>query len=302
VDVATGLTSEVFGTDDVLLEAPSWLASDTMILNGGGALWRLALDTGELERIDIPGLPDVNNDHVQGVDGDTMFVSCWDGHLYRVTLSARTSTRITTGAMYHFLHGVSPDGSELAFVGIEPGVDGRWSSANIFTVPSDGGDERQLTSGDRPDDGPEYSPDGEWIYFNTEGFSDADGHAQIARMRRDGSGLTQLTFDDRVNWFPHLAPSADGTACYLAYPPGTTGHPADRDVEILLVTDDDWPSARTVARLVGGQGTINVNSWSPDSETFAYVSYPDGVDSRLADGDAEGSELAVEGRLCEPER
>jgi Tol biopolymer transport system component len=78
-------------------------------------------------------------------------------------------------------------------------------------------------------DGPEWSPDGRWIYFNTEGFSDADGHAQIARMRRDGSGLTQLTFDDRVNWFPHVSPDAKWVV-YLSFPPGTSGHPANLDI------------------------------------------------------------------------
>ncbi len=120
-------------------------------------------------------------------------------------------------------------------------------------------------------DGPEYTPDGAWIYFNTERFS--PGSAQIARIRPDGTGLEQLTFDERVNWFPHVAP--DGSrAVYLSYPPGTRGHPADLPVELRLVEGDDWRSARIVVTLPGGQGTINVNSWSPDSRRFAYVDYP----------------------------
>ncbi len=277
VDVATGATSEVLSTTDLLLEAPNWITADTMILNGDGVLWRLELGTGELERLDVQGLPDVNNDHVPGADPDVMFVSCFDWHLHRVSLPARTFVTVTAEdparPMYHFLHGVSPDGGELAFVGIEPDPDGPWGRANIFTVPSSGGPLRQLTSGTKPCDGPEYSPDGEWIYFNTEAFSQTPGHAQIARMRTDGSELTQLTFDERVNWFPHLAPAGD-PICYLSYPPGTTGHPADLDVELRLVTGGDWAAPRTVARLFGGQGTINVNSWAPDSTAFGYVSYP----------------------------
>lgn len=167
----------------------------------------------------------------------------------------------------HFLHGVSPDGTTLAYVGIE---NQRWDAGNLWTIGAAGGPSTRLTFDGGPDDGPEYTPDGAWIYFNTERFS---ANAQIARIRPDGTGLEQLTFDERVNWFPHFSP--DGSrAVYLSYPPGTQGHPADRPVELRLVTGGDWGSARTVVSLAGGQGTINVNSWSPDSRSFAYVDYP----------------------------
>ena len=117
-------------------------------------------------------------------------------------------------------------------------------------------------------DGPEYSPDGAWIYYNTEQFT---GHAQIARMRPDGTGVERLSHAPTVDWFPHLSP--DGRrAVYLAYPPGTRGHPADLPVELMLV-GEDWSQPRSVVNLFGGQGTINVNSWSPDSRSFAYVTY-----------------------------
>ena len=281
LDVHTGEHREVLATTDLLLEAPNWITPDSLILNGDGGLWRLTLVTGDLERIEVAGLPDLNNDHVPGADPDTIFVSGFDWHIHCVDLATRDFVTVTTHEparpMLHFLHGVSPDGSELAFVGIEPGPNGPIGPANIFTLPSAGGPKRQLTTGTSPADGPEYSPDGEWIYFNTEAFSDAPGHAQIARMRIDGSDLTQLTFDERVNWFPHLAPAGD-PVCYLAYPPGTTGHPADLDVELRLVVNGDWSTPRTVAHLVGGQGTINVNSWAPDSSAIAYVSYPVEVD------------------------
>ena len=277
LDVTTGLEHDVLEATDLLLEAPNWITPDILILNGDGVLWRLTLSTGDLERLPIDGLPDLNNDHVPGADPDTIFVSGFDWHLHRVDLAARTFVTITSDdparPMFHFLHGVSPDGASLAFVAIEPGPRCPIGAANIFTMPSSGGPKQQLTTGTKPADGPEYSPDGEWIYFNTEAFSEIPGHAQIARMRTDGSELTQLTFDDRVNWFPHVAPCGD-PICYLSYPPGTTGHPADLDVELRLVTDGDWSSPHTVAHLFGGQGTINVNSWAPDSSSFAYVAYP----------------------------
>ena len=145
--------------------------------------------------------------------------------------------------------------------------------AHLRTVGVDGARDAALTVGGGPDDGPEYSPDGEWIYFNTERFSAVAGHAQIARIRPDGSGLEQLTFDERVNWFPHLSPIGD-VAVYLSYPPGALGHPADHVVELRLVRGGRWAEASVIARLSGGQGTINVNSWSPDGRRFAFVDYP----------------------------
>jgi len=281
-DARTGSVAEVFRTDALLLEAPNWIEPDTMILNGNGVLWRLTISSGDLREIALPGLPDLNNDHVPGPSTDVMYVSGFDWHIHRVKMRTGESVQVTRDdparPMYHFLHGVNPMGTELAFVGVEPGPDGPWGTANIFTIPAGGGPLHQLTSGDRPADGPEYSLDGTWIYFNTEAFDDVPGHAQIARMRRDGSDLEQLTFDDRVNWFPHFAPGGR-YICYLSYPPGTTGHPENLFVELRLVTDGDWTDIRTVARLFGGQGTINVNSWAPHTPSFGFVSYPlDGAD------------------------
>ncbi len=262
-----------YETEAIHLEAPNWTRDGRLlILNGNGVLWRLPVEGGELEQIRIDGVPKLNNDHVLDPDGEHIYLSANDWHIYRAPLVGGTAKRITvdTGVM-HFLHGVSPDGAELAFVGLEPKDGNWWARANVFTVPSAGGEERRLTHGTDPADGCEYSPDGEWIYFNTEAFS--TGHAQIARMRRDGSGLEQLTFDERVNWFPHLAP--DGAhAVYLSFPSGTRGHPAGLHVELCLVAND-WTKPLWRIPVFGGQGTINVNSWAPSSDRFAFVSYAD---------------------------
>ena len=129
VDARSGAVNELHRTNDLLLEAPNWTSPSTLILNGDGVLWRLDCDTGELTRLTVPGLPDLNNDHVPSPDGDTMFVSGHDGHIHRVALSTGEHRRVTSDdpdrPMRHFLHGVSPDGRELAFVGVEPGPDGR---------------------------------------------------------------------------------------------------------------------------------------------------------------------------------
>lgn len=272
-DTTTDKTRMVYQTADLLLEAPNWV-DDALILNGGGTLWRLPLQAPALHPIPIPGIAPLNNDHVPDPafdpDGRHIFLSTNDDwQIYRAPLTGGPAQRITRDdALLHFLHGVSPDGGQLAFVGVKTDADFRFVSAEICTVARDGSAFRQLTR-NAVADGPEYSPDGEWLYYNTEQFS---GHAQIARMRPDGTGAERLTHSETVDWFPHLTP--DGAqAVYLSYPPGTKGHPADHWVDLKLVAGD-WAQPRTVARLFGGQGTINVNSWSSDSRSFAYVSYP----------------------------
>jgi dipeptidyl aminopeptidase/acylaminoacyl peptidase len=269
-DVATGTTTPVHISSTVHFEAPNWTADGQLVLNGDGLLWSLPADGSQApRRIPLDGVPELNNDHVPAPDGETIYLSANDWHIYRASLRGGAVHRVTSADRMHFLHGVSPDGATLAYVGIDRAD---WTTASLWTIGVDGERDTRLTAAGGTDDGPEYSPDGEWIYFNTERFS---GKADIARIRPDGTEAQQLTFDDRVNWFPHFAP--DGSrAVYLSYPPGTTGHPADRSVELRLVEADAWPSPRTIVRLSGGQGTINVNSWSPDAARFAYVDYPEG--------------------------
>nr|WP_179429885.1 biopolymer transporter Tol [Spelaeicoccus albus] len=269
---ADGTRQDVFDTRDLLLEAPNWtLDGQALILNGAGRLWRLDLGSGRLAEIAIGDVSDLNNDHVLDPDGEHIFLSAGDGNIYRAPLAGGSSKRITPDdGLLHFLHGVSPDGREIAFIGIERRSGTEWGPGSVYTLALDEGKSRRLTIGAAREDGSEYSRDGKWIYFNTERF---DGHAQIARMRTDGSDVQQLTFDESVNWFPHLAPTGN-FAVYLAFPPGTEGHPADRQVDVMLVRDGHWSEARPVARVFGGQGTMNVNGWDPSGAQFAIVSYP----------------------------
>jgi TolB protein len=278
-DTDSGENTLLFETTELLLEAPNWtLQGDALILNGAGLLWRLQIQKPKLDQIEIDGAPPFNNDHVLDPDGEHIYLSTYDDwQIYRAPLNGGNVNLITgkegPKGLFHFLHGVSPDGQSLAFVGVEAEASEtslRFISAEIYTIKSDGTDYRQITKGGAPADGPEYSPDGEWLYFNTEVFSK---NAQIARMRPDGSELTQLTFSETVDWFPHLSPDGH-TAVYLAYQPGITGHPSDKWVELMVVRNGEWQHAVCAARLFGGQGTINVNSWSPDNRRFAYVTYP----------------------------
>lgn len=264
-----------FETSLCRLEAPNWLSSgDALVLNGDGLLWRLSLsEERQLDAIEVTGAPQLNNDHVLDPDGEYIYLSAYDRQIYRAPVrggAAELITKDPSVQVLHYLHGVHPRGDRLAFIGLQPaGGDGP-AQADVFTMSVDGGDYRRLTSGPGNSDGCEYSSDGNWIYFNTELF---DGHAQIARMRPDGSGLEQLTSDDCVNWFPHISPDGKWVT-YMAFPPGTQGHPSNVWVDMKLVALDDWSTVTTVDRLFGGQGTFNAPSWAPDSSAFAYVSYP----------------------------
>ena len=131
----------------------------------------------------------------------------------------------------------------------------------------EGGEEQRLTTAPGLDDGPEYSPDGRHIYFN----SDRTGLMQIWRMKTDGSEQEQMTKDKYNNWFAH--PSPDGRwIVFLSYPGDVKGHPANKDVMLRLMPARGGP-IEVLAKLFGGQGTINVPSWSPDSQRVAFVSY-----------------------------
>jgi TolB protein len=272
VSTLDGSGRQVIFTASEIIEAPNWTPDGrALIFNAGGELWRIPADgSAGPEKLDTGPLRDLNNDHCLSPDGQTLYVSSDDGHLYALPIGGGTPRRLSNdqpGRFKHYLHGVSPDGTTLAYVGVQSEGQRTW---NIFTIPASGGPDTQLTDTALPCDGCEYSPDGEWLWFNAE--FNSPGHAQIFRMRPDGSNVTQVTYDDRVNWFPHFTPDGQ-TIVYLSYPPGTEGHPADKDV-ILRTIRPEGGATRDVARFNGGQGTINVNSCAPDNQRFAYVAYP----------------------------
>lgn len=276
-DRATGTTRTVHVSENRLFEAPNWTPDGRLLVNADGLLWTLPVDGSSAPTpLDAPGLPPVNNDHVLAPDGETVYASANDFHIWRVPLGGGPAQRIThEEGIMHFLHGVSPDGSRLAYVRLDGHRAQPWTHVTIRTIGIDGTDDRAITTDQGPADGCEYTPDGAWILLNTEQFSTGPGHAQIARVRPDGTGLDQLTHDERVNWFPHPSPDGELTV-YLSFPPGTTGHPADLAVELRLVEGEAWDEPRTIVALHGGQGTINVPSWAPDSSAFAFVDYPVG--------------------------
>ena len=274
VDVTTGEDRTVHESSTLLFEAPNWSPDGRwLVVNGDGLLFRLPAEGGELEAVPLGDVPPINNDHVLSPDGSTVYVSADDGHLYAVPLATGEPVRVSNDrgpGFHHYLHGISPDGATLAYIGLVDRGDGT-SVADVWTVPAAGGADVQLTDDAFPDDGAEFSPDGRWIYFNSERGSQAAGHAQLFRMTPEGADLEQLTHDERVNWFPHVSPDGERIA-YISFPTGTLGHPADLDVIIRLL---EWDGrVRDLVHLFGGQGTLNVASWAPDSRRLAYVAYP----------------------------
>lgn len=260
---------------DEIIEAPNWTPDGkSLIVNAGGELWRFAADgSGTPAKIDTGDIRNLNNDHVLSPDGTMVYASDNDGHIYAVGIGGGQPRRVSnvhTSPHHYYLHGISPDGRTLAYVAVEGPVGKK--RINMFTIPAAGGPDTRLSDVSYPNDGPEYSPDGKWIYFNSERDATQPGHAQCYRMRPDGTGIEQLTHDERVNWFPHLSPDGQSIV-FISYPAGTTGHPPNKDV-ILRFMRPDGSGQRDIVAFFGGQGTINVNSWAPDSRRFAYVAYP----------------------------
>ncbi len=280
------MTMAIDGTDQRIVyesperfEAPNWSPDGRwLVCNRQGAFFRIAAaGGGQPEPIATGDVKGVNNDHMLSPDGKTIYFSA-QGHLYAVPFGGGTPRRISNDQaperkFKYYLHGVSPDEKTLAYTGVEAVAGPAKVQSDLYTIPAAGGADTRLTQTPNPDDGPEYSPDGKWIYFNSELRAKVPGHAQVFRMRPDGSGITQLTDDERVNWFPHVSPDGQWIV-YISFPPGTIGHPANRDVILRRMKTDGSARADLLA-FNGGQGTINVHSWSPDSRHFAFVMYPE---------------------------
>jgi TolB protein len=268
VDIETG-ERIVLAEFDYLIEAPNWTNDGKrLIYNSRGRIFSFNPATRESTVVDTGYANQCNNDHVLSPDNSLLAISHRtreDGlsRIYVLPLEGGNPVLLTPMAP-SYLHGWSPDGSTLAYTAER---NGQW---DIYTVSVNGGEETQLTDYSPRDDGSEYSMDGKYIWYN----SMRSGLMQIWRMNADGSEQTQMTFEESNNWFPHESPDARWVA-YLAYGKEDvepSDHPANKNVEIRIMKADGTEST-TLVKLFGGQGTINVNSWSPDSEKLAFVSY-----------------------------
>jgi hypothetical protein len=245
-------------------EAPNWSRDGKYLLfNSGGKLYTMPVEGGEPRLLDTGEATRCNNDHGFSPDGQWLAISNSPGEdsmIYVLPAVGGKPRRVTERGPSYW-HGWSPDGKTLAYCAERNG------NFDIYTIPVEGGEERRLTDAPGLDDGPDYSPDGQYIYFNSE----RTGWMQIWRMHPDGSGQEQVTNDDYSNWFAH--PSPDGEwLVFLSFDKHVKGHPPNKDVMLRLM-----PAAggqpHVLLKLFGGQGTMNVPSWSPDSKHLAFVSY-----------------------------
>lgn len=247
------------------IEAPNWTVDgQNLLFNAGGRIYLLPVKGGTPVPLDTGFANKCNNDHGLSPDGTQLAISDQsqggNSLIYIVPATGGTPRQVTPiGPSYW--HGWSPDGATLAYCAERNG------KFDVYTVPAAGGEEKRLTTAKGLDDGPEYTRDGKFIYFN----SDRTGTMQIWRMKPDGSRHEQVTSDEFNNWFAH--PSPDGKwIVFLSYDKDVTGHPANKPVRLRLMPLGGGP-IQDLARLFGGQGTMNVPSWSPDSRQIAFVSY-----------------------------
>ncbi|MGD0086181.1 MAG: hypothetical protein ABSC24_03540 [Verrucomicrobiota bacterium] len=264
IAVASSDRQVVYHTSDHI-EAPNWSRDGkSFLFNSKGRIYKLPVTGGTPELLDTGSQTHCNNDHGLSPDGKLLAISdqTKDGksRVYVLPVTGG-KPRLITPLAPSYWHGWSPDGKTLAYCGERNG------EFDIYTIPARGGKEKRLTTAPGLDDGPDYSPDGNHIYFNSE----RTGLMQIWRMKPDGSDQEQITSDDYNNWFAHPSPNGRWIV-FISYAKDVKGHPPGQDVMLRLMSLSDR-KIQVLAKLYGGQGTINVPSWSPDSRNIAFVSY-----------------------------
>jgi Tol biopolymer transport system component len=248
-------------------QAPNWSRDGkTFFINQQGRMFTLPVEGGSPKPLDTGQVVSCNNDHGLSPDGKWLAISGSlgkkQGSRIFIIPAGGGPARLVTPLGPSYWHGWSPDGKTLAYCAK------RGDNMDVYTIPAAGGEEQRLTDAEGLDDGPDYTPDGKYIYFNSE----RTGAMRIWRMRADGSHQEQVTYDaDFADWFPH--PSPDGKKLvFLSFDKSVKGHPANQNV-VLRIMPLAGGQPKVLAALFGGQGTINVPSWSPDSHFIAFVSY-----------------------------
>jgi len=262
MDVGTGERRTIHRAEDSL-QAPNWTPDGKhLIYNHNGRMFSYDLASGVSASIDTGAQVHCNNDHTLSFDGTMLGISSGSPSIvYTLPIGGGTPFQVTPAGP-SYLHGWSPDGKYLVITGQ------RNDNFDIYRVPAAGGPEERLTTAKGLNDGSEYTPDGKSIFF----ISDRTGKMQIWKMNADGSGQTQMTDDNYNNWFPHVSPDGK-TILFITFPPevAANDHPFYKHTYLrMMPVDGGKPTV--VAYLYGGQGSINVNSWSPDSRSVAFVS------------------------------
>ena len=264
---------KVIHQDSGRFEAPNWMPDGKKLLfNQGGSIYTIPVEGGVPEKLNTGIANNNNNDHVISFDGKMLGIShqrkglAGGGSSVYVLPLTGGEPKLITDSTPSYLHGWSQDSKEVAYVAQRLSVSPVY---NIYKKNIKGGTEVALTHNKKSHvDGPEYSPDGKFIYYN----ADESGTMQVWRMKPDGSNKEQITFDEYNNWFPHISPDGKWIVI-LSFPPNVLSgdHPFYKRVMLRLMPATGG-APKVIAHLYGGQGTINTNSWSPDSKHIAFVS------------------------------
>lgn len=270
MDVESGLR-KVVHTSAHSIQAPNWTVDgERLIYNSKGRLYNYWLEDGRIDPLNTGFAVNNNNDHVLSFDGSLLGISNHDqsdgnnSTIYYLNSEGDSSPKMVTrpGQGHSYLHGWTPDKSTMIFTGQ------RNDKFNLFTVDVKTGKETQLTNEETLDDGPEYSPDGKYIFFN----SVRTGTMKLWRMDANGKNPVQLTTDEYNDWFPHISPDGKWIV-FISFPADMdpTEHPFYKHC-LLRIMPYEGGEPRVIGYVYGGQGTINVPSWSPDSKQIAFVS------------------------------
>lgn len=270
LDIKNG-KRQVILTGNWLMEAPNWSPDGKfLILNRKGVLEKMSIEGESLGVIDTDFANRCTSAHGISYDGKTVFFSHNDtragltnnSRIFKVPIEGGKPTLLTPNAP-SFWHGVSRSGKHILYAGLR---NGNW---DIYKIPTAGGEEIRLTNDAALDDAPEYSHDSKFIYFNAY----RTGRVQLYRMKPDGTAEEQLTDDEFDNWYPH--PSPDGRwIVFMSYLEDQKGkHPLGKEVKLRLMNLKTNQIKDLTETFVGGQGTLSVPCWSPDSKRLVFVTY-----------------------------
>ncbi|MFZ9661676.1 MAG: TolB family protein, partial [Chitinophagaceae bacterium] len=271
MDVTTGIRKVVYQSV-TRFEAPNFMPDGkSLLFNENGKLFTIGTGGGAPQYFPTGDLVRNNNDHGISFDGKLLAISNhrdglpgYGSTVYIMPLEGGAPRLITENTPSYW-HGWSPDNKKVLVVGQRGGT-----VFNIYAVSTKDGSEINVTKNESGHvDGPEFTKDGKWIYYN----GNQSGTMQIWRMKPDGTGKEQITFDEYNNWFPHISPDGKWMTI-ISFPPDINpdDHPANKRVMLRLMPVNGG-SPRVLAFIYGGQGTINVPSWSPDSKQISFVSY-----------------------------
>jgi Tol biopolymer transport system component len=269
LEVATGHRRVLYESEHSI-QAPNWTVDGRqLIYNSKGNLYTYDLETNTIDLLNTGFADNNNNDHVLTFDGSLIGLShhaeSEDGRstlYYMPTTGSDEPVRVTRPGVGHsYLHGWTPDNKKMIFTANRKG------RYDIYTVDVATGEETQLTDLETLDDGPEFSPDGKHVFFN----SVRTGTMQLWRMDADGGNPTQLTFDKYNDWFPHVSPDQQWIV-FISFPADIdpSDHPFYKHC-LIRIMPYEGGTPRVIGYVYGGQGTINVPSWSPDGRFVALV-------------------------------